>query len=55
MSIHSITEDQFYLASRMHIPISESNQMADFEREAFINLIVRDIKNSTENEKMKYS
>jgi hypothetical protein len=27
--------------------------MADFEREAFLNLIIRDIKNQIENEKTK--
>jgi hypothetical protein len=53
MSIQSITEDQFYLASRAHIPISESNDMALFEEEAFIGLVIKDIKNQAENEKMK--
>ena len=53
MNLQSITEDQFYLASRMHIPVSESNQLADFEREAFINLVIRDIKQQSETEKMK--
>lgn len=53
MNLQSITEDQFYLASRMHIPVSESNQLADFEREAFINLVIRDIKQQAETEKMK--
>lgn len=53
MTIHSITEDQYYLASKMNIPLSESNQMADFEREAFINLIIKDIKQQTELEKIK--
>jgi hypothetical protein len=53
MSIQSITEDQFYLASRAHIPLSESNDMALFEEEAFIGLVIKDIKNQAENEKMK--
>jgi hypothetical protein len=53
MSIHSITEDQFYLASRANISIDESNNMADFEREAFINLVINDIKAKAENEKLK--
>jgi hypothetical protein len=53
MSIQSITEEQFYLASRAHIPLSESNQMADFEREAFMGLVVQDIKQQTENDKLR--
>jgi hypothetical protein len=50
-TIQSITEEQFYLASRAHISISESNELPDFEREAFVNLILRDIKQQEENEK----
>lgn len=53
MNIQSITEDQFYLASRGHISLSESNNLADFEREAFMGLVIKDIKNQTENEKLK--
>ena len=55
MNIQSITEDQFYLASRAHISVSESNNLADFEREAFMSLIIKDIKNQTENEKIRHS
>lgn len=53
MSLHSITEDQYYLASKANISISESNNLPDFEREAFINMIIKDIKNHTENEAAK--
>lgn len=53
MNIQSITEDQFYLASRAHIPLSESNELADFEREAFMGLVVKDIKAQTENDKLR--
>ena len=54
MNIQSITEDQFYLASRAHISISESNNLADYEREAYMSLIIKDIKNQTENEKQRH-
>ena len=50
-TIQSITEEQYYLASRAHISISESNELPDFEREAFINMVIKDIKRQEENEK----
>jgi hypothetical protein len=53
MNIQSVTEEQFYLASRAHISIEESNNMADFEREAFMGLVIKDIKNQTENDKLR--
>jgi len=53
MSLQSITEDQYYLASRAHISISESNDLADFEREAFVNILIRDVKEQAENQKVK--
>ena len=53
LNIHTITSEQFYLASRAHIPISESNEMADFEREAFMGLVIKDIREQAENEKIK--
>jgi len=53
MSLQSITEDQYYLASRAHISIAESNELADFEREAFIGMVIRDIRNQTENDRIK--
>ena len=53
MNIQSVTEEQFYLASRAHISIEESNNMADFEREAFMGLVIKDIKNQAENDKLR--
>jgi hypothetical protein len=55
MNIQSVTEEQFYLSSRAHISVDESNNMADFEREAFMGLVIRDIKNQTENDKLRMS
>ena len=55
MTLHSITEDQYYLASKAGISISESNMLADFEREAFINLILKDLKSQTDTEKLRAS
>jgi hypothetical protein len=51
ITLQSITEDQYYLSSKAGISITESNNLPDFEREAFINMIIKDIKNQTENEK----
>jgi len=44
-----ITEEQYYLASRANISIEESNLLPDFEREALLNLVIRDMKTKTEN------
>jgi hypothetical protein len=44
-----ITEEQYYLASRANISIEESNLLPDFEREALLNLVIRDMKIKTEN------
>jgi hypothetical protein len=41
------------LASRANISIAESNALPDFEREAFINLLIKDLKQKEENEKLK--
>jgi hypothetical protein len=50
-TIQSITEEQYYLSSRGGISISESNELPDFEREAFISLVIKDIKNQEAGEK----
>jgi hypothetical protein len=52
LTIQSITEDQYYMSSRAHISISESNEFAHFEHEAFMSLVIKDIKNKNENEKL---
>ena len=54
-TLQSVTEDQYYLSSKAGISLSESNMLADFEREAFINLILKDIRNQTETENIKKS
>jgi hypothetical protein len=50
-TIQSITEEQYYLASRAHISLAESNELPDFEREAFISMVIKDIKQQEENQK----
>jgi len=52
-TIQSLTEEQYILASRAGISIAESNALPDFEREAFINLLIKDLKQKEENEKLK--
>ena len=53
MTLQSITEEQYYLSSKAGISISESNNLPDFEREAFANMVIKDIKNQAQNEKSK--
>jgi len=50
-SLQAITEDQYILASRANISIADSNEMADFEREAMINLVIKDLRQKAEAEK----
>lgn len=47
-SLESILEEQFYLAYKAKIPISDSNGIPDFEREIFINMLLKDIKKRNE-------
>lgn len=50
-TLQTITEEQYYLASRAHISIEESNLLPDFEREALLNLVIRDMKTKADNMK----
>jgi len=53
ITLQSITEDQYYLSSKAGISVSESNAMPDFEREAFVNMVIKDLKSQVQNEKIK--
>ncbi len=44
-----IVTQQYQLAKLAGISIEESLQMADFEREAYLNLLIRDIKRDAES------
>lgn len=44
----NILEQQYYLASKVGIPISDSNNMADFERLAFVNMYMKEMKKRKE-------
>jgi len=48
-NLQVITEEQYYLASKANISIEESNLLPDFEREALLSLVIRDMKTKTEN------
>ena len=45
---HDLLEEQFLLA-RYGISITESNMLADFEREAFVSLAIQHIKRQNES------
>jgi hypothetical protein len=47
--MESIVAQQYQLSKHAGISISESLQMAEFEREAYLNLLVRDIKREAES------
>jgi ABC-type transporter Mla maintaining outer membrane lipid asymmetry ATPase subunit MlaF len=51
LSIESITEDQFVLSSRAGISLQESTLLPDFEREAYVGLVMRDMKQKAESAK----
>lgn len=50
-SLENILEEQFQLARKAGISIIESNNMADFEREVCLNMLIRDLK--TEAKQLK--
>jgi len=52
-TLQNIIEEQYYLARKAGISLTESSQLPDFEREAYINLLKRDIKN--EAKQLKYN
>jgi hypothetical protein len=41
------------LASRAGISIAESNELPDFEREAYVNLVIRDARTKVQNMEIK--
>ena len=48
-TLDRIIDDQYWLSRRAHISISESNEMAEFERLFFVSLLLRDIKEERES------
>lgn len=44
----TILEEQFYLASKAGISITDSNNIPDFEREIFVGHLMKDIKDRQE-------
>lgn len=48
-SLDRIIDDQYWLSRRAHISVSESNEMAEFERLFFVSLLLRDIKEERES------
>jgi len=48
-TLDGIIDDQYWLSRRAHISISESNEMAEFERLFFVSLLLRDIKEERES------
>ena len=47
--MESILIEQYQLAKNANISLIESNELTEFEREAYINLLVRDINRETES------
>jgi len=44
-SIENIIREQYLLSSRANISLTESNELPDFEREAYLSLILKDVEN----------
>jgi len=55
VSMESIVTEQYQLAKHAGISLVESSLMPEFEREAFINLLVKDIKRETESLKSSHA
>ena len=47
-SMESITEEQFQLARKANISLVESTLLPDFEREAYVNMLLKDMKREAE-------
>lgn len=43
-SVESITQEQFQLARKANISLVESTLLPEFEREAYVNMLLKDIK-----------
>lgn len=48
-SLESITEEQFQLARKAGISILESTMLPEFEREAYVNMLIKDLKREVES------
>jgi hypothetical protein len=48
-SLQALTEEQYYLATRANIGIEESNLLPEFEKEALLSLVIRDLNNKKKN------
>lgn len=42
-SFQDLLEQQYVLAKKCNMPVSETNAMADFEREIYVNILIRDM------------
>jgi hypothetical protein len=42
-NLQNILEQQYVLSKKCNISISETNMLADWEREVYLNLLMRDI------------
>jgi hypothetical protein len=48
-SLENIVSEQFQLAKRSNISITESTMMSEFEREAYVNLLIKEIRREQES------
>lgn len=48
-SLVNIIKEQYHLASKANIGILESNLMADFEREAFLDMVLKEAQRLAED------
>lgn len=51
--MNNIVREQYHLAKKAGISISESSHMPDFEREAYVNMLIKELKE--EHESLKAS
>ena len=48
-SLANIVSEQFQLSKRSNISITESTMMSEFEREAYVNLLIKEIRREQES------
>jgi len=52
-TLQNIITEQYHISKYANISITESSMMADFEREAYVNLVLKDMKNEEQMAKFK--
>lgn len=48
-TLDKIIEEQFWLSKKCNITVTETNNMAEFERSFYVNLLIKNLSDETES------